>query len=174
MIIWIIGMSGAGKTTLATALVRSLKSDGHQVVRLDGDTLREVWYRTPGHDIEGRRENAHQISHLCGMLDKQDIHVVASVLSIFPEWQAWNRTHFSSYFEIFLDVPLDVLRRRETKGLYKGALAGQIKNVVGVDIPFPRPAHPDLTIDNSVDLDDLEGMVKTVRRHLPSPFKVPG
>jgi adenylylsulfate kinase-like enzyme len=172
MVIWIIGMSGAGKTTLATALVHSLKSDGHQVIRLDGDTLREVWYTTPGHDIEGRRQNAHQISHLSRMLDRQDIHVVASVLSIFPEWQAWNRAELSSYFEVFLDVPLDVLRRRETKGLYKGAAAGEIKNVVGFDIPFPRPANPDLTIDNSTDLNDMESLVKIVRRSLPAPFKV--
>lgn len=174
MVIWIIGMSGAGKTTLATALVGSLRADGHQVVLLDGDVLRDVWYQRPGHDLEGRRQNAHQISHLSRMLDRQGVHVVASVLSIFPEWQAWNRKEFSSYFEIFLDVPLEVLRRRETKGLYKGADAGTIKDVVGIDIPFPRPQHSDMVIDNSVDRENLESMVEMVRRRLPPPFKVAG
>jgi adenylylsulfate kinase len=73
--------------------------------------------------------------------------VVASVLSIFPDWQQWNRDNLSRYFEVFLDAPLDVLRER--KPLYREAEAGRMRDVVGVDIPFPAPPHPDLAADTS-------------------------
>jgi adenylylsulfate kinase len=81
------------------------------------------------------------------MLDKQGIHVIAAVLSMFPEWQDWNRRNFTKYFEVYLDAPLDLLRERDTKGLYAGAEAGTIENVVGIDLPFPPPVAPDLILD---------------------------
>ena len=153
MVTWIIGMSGAGKTTVATRLTTHLRKR-HPVIFLDGDILRDVWGDNLGHDIEGRRANAKRISQLCRVLDHQGFHVVAAVLSIFPDWQRWNRENFHRYFEVFLDVPFDVLKIRDPKGLYRRALSGEIKNVVGVDIPFPRPPHPDLVIDNSEELSD--------------------
>ncbi|HEY3749883.1 MAG TPA: adenylyl-sulfate kinase [Pseudonocardiaceae bacterium] len=149
MIIWLIGMSGAGKTTVGTRLHRRLRETTPNVVYLDGDLLRDVWGTSLGHDMAGRAANAERISRLCAMLDGQDIHVVAAVLSIFPEWQAWNREHFSQYYEVFLDIPMDVVIDRDTKGLYRSALHGETTNVVGVDIPFPRPAGPDLILDSS-------------------------
>ena len=71
--------------------------------------------------------------------------VVASALSIFPDWQKWNRDNFSQYFEVFLDVPLETVIERDSKGIYKRALSGEMDNVVGIDIPFPKPPHPDMT-----------------------------
>lgn len=90
-----------------------------------------------GHDIEGRRKNAERISQLCAMLDRQNIHAVTCVLSIFPQWREWNRETFSDYYEVFIDTPMEEVVRRDSKGLYKKALAGKITNVVGVDIPMP-------------------------------------
>jgi adenylylsulfate kinase len=146
VVVWIIGLSGSGKTTIGAPLAARMKAKRENVVFLDGDILREVWGDSPGHDVEGRRINARRFSHLCRFLDGQNIHVVASILSIFPEWQAWNRTTFSKYFEVFLDVPMDVLRARDTKELYRKAALGEIKNVVGVDIPFLPPPQSDLVI----------------------------
>ena len=146
MVIWLIGLSGAGKTTLATCLHEALKPKRENLVLLDGDILREVWGDSLGHNIEARQRNAHRISHLCRMLDAQNIHVIAAVLSLFPDWQAWNRKNFSSYYEVFLDVPMEILRQRDTKGLYAKAFGGEIDNVVGVDIPFPPPPAPDLVL----------------------------
>ena len=100
----------------------------------------------PATTIEGRAINAQRLSHLCRLLDSQGIHVIAAVLSIFPEWQTWNREMFSRYYEIFLDVPLEVVEERDTKGLYQAARAGRLENVVGVDIPFPAPTNPDLML----------------------------
>ncbi|GGN19952.1 adenylylsulfate kinase [Actinoplanes campanulatus] len=149
MIVWLIGLSGAGKTTVGTRLAARLRPDLPNLVYLDGDLLRDVWGGDLSHDVAGREVNAARLSKLCLMLDRQDIHVVAAVLSIFPQWQAWNRENLSSYFEVFLDVPMDVVVDRDTKGLYRAALQGRGHDVVGVDIPFPRPAGPDLVLDSS-------------------------
>ena len=168
MIIWMIGMSGAGKTTAGKILDERLKENHSNLVFLDGDMLRDVWGDTLTHDVEGRRKNALRISRLCQMLDAQGIHVVVAVLSIFPEYQKWNRETFSEYFEVFLDVPMDVLRERDSKGLYRQADAGEIKNVVGVDIPFPRPLHSDLTLEAPFVLQSPEAIVDEIMSRLPS------
>ena len=101
------------------------------------------------------------------MLDAQNIHVVAAVLSLFPEWQRWNREQFSAYYEIFLDVPMFELEARDPKGLYARARAGEEPNVVGVDIPFPRPAGADLTVAPPLALDTPERIAAHIIEHLP-------
>ena len=167
MIIWLIGMSGAGKTTIASRLVDILRKDHNNLVFLDGDILRDVWGENVGHSIEGRQINAHRISHLCRMLDQQGMHTVAAVLSIFPDWQKWNRDNFSQYFEVFVDVPMDVLEKRDQKGLYSKANSGELINVVGKDITFPRPTNPDLVLTNDKDLHDPSSLALKVATALP-------
>ena len=166
MVVWLIGLSGAGKSTIGSLLYQQVAAVHSNTVYLDGDVLRDVWGDTLGHDIEGRRLNAHRLSHLSSMLHAQGIHVVAAVLSIFPEWQTWNRSNISDYFEIFLDVPMDVVYARDTKGLYRRAKLGEIDNVVGVDIPFTRPPASDL---NLVPPDVLEAPSFIVERILAEP-----
>lgn len=156
-------MSGAGKTTLGRAFYERIKPTCPHLVRLDGDQLRDVFANDVDHSIEGRRRNAARISNLCRLLDAQNIHVVASVLSIFPEWQEWNRRNFSAYFEIFLDIPLHVLKTRDTRGLYTKAEAGLVRDVVGVDIPFPRPVEPDLILKKT---DEEQGVEFCIARIL--------
>ena len=161
MICWLIGMSGSGKTTIAEALYKNLKPTCRHLVFIDGDQFREVFKNDADHTVEGRAKNAARISNLCKALDTQNIHVIAAVLSIFPDWQAWNRENFSSYQEIFLDISLETLKQRDTKGLYSGAEDGSIKNVVGYDIEFPRPSHSDLMLSEA---DQQQGVVACVGR----------
>jgi cytidine diphosphoramidate kinase len=167
VIIWLIGLSGAGKTTIGTRLAEHLANQLPGLVYLDGDILREVWGNDLGHDIADREVNAGRASRLCRMLDRQGIHVVASVLSIFPEWQKWNRDNFTQYYEVFLDVPMEVLRARDTKGLYAAADRGEQTNVVGVDIPFPRPENPDLVLENFGATATPEAVVRRILEALP-------
>ena len=149
MVIWLIGISGAGKTTIGKKLYNIKKSEADNWIYLDGDEIREVWGGELGHSIEDREINARRISKLCKLLDDHRINVIASVLSIFPHWQNWNREAFSPYFEIYVKADLPVVIARDTKGIYKAALSGKTKNVVGLDIDFPEPTMADLMIDTS-------------------------
>jgi cytidine diphosphoramidate kinase len=168
MVIWLIGMSAAGKTTLARRLYARLKPRAPNLVMLDGDDFREIFGHDLDHTVDGRRRNAERISRTCRFLDGQGIHVIAAVLSIFPEWQQWNRDNFNDYFEIFLDLPLETLKTRDPKELYAGAEAGRIADVVGIDIPFPRPARPDLVIDEALQDRGVDACVEAIVNRLPS------
>lgn len=156
MVIWLIGMSGSGKTTLGREIVRQWKAQQSNTVLLDGDEVRRIFRQDlaeADYSLAGRRLNAERIFELCAWLDSQQINVVCSILSIFPDLRAKNRQHFQRYFEVYLNPPFETLIERDTKGLYRKALAGQMPNMVGVDIPFPPPEAADLQIDTSQTAD---------------------
>ena len=166
MIVWLIGMSGAGKTTIGQALYQKMKDEKPNTVFLDGDIVRDVWGDQLGHDIEGRRRNAERFTRLCLMLDRQGINVVAAILSIFPEERRKNRDIFSRYFEVFIDTPMDELIRRDSKGLYAKAAAGEISNVVGFDIPMPRTETWDMIISAPDVLQSPEYLADMIKARL--------
>lgn len=166
MIIWLIGLSGAGKTTIGHILYDKIKKENSNTVFLDGDILRDVWGDQLGHDIEGRRKNAERFTRLCQMLDRQGIHVVAAILSIFPEERRKNRDIFSRYFEVFIDTPMEELMRRDSKGLYAKAAAGEIQNVVGFDIPMPRVETWDMIVSAPDVLREPEYIAEEIRNRL--------
>jgi adenylylsulfate kinase len=123
-------------------------------VLVDGDEIRKIFKHDEAqqaYTIVERRKNADRICELCAWLDRQNINVVCCILSIFGESQDWNRRNYSKYFEVYIDVPMDVLVRREVKGLYRSAIAGETKHVVGIDIPFNPPKNPDYILDNTED-----------------------
>ena len=151
MVIWIIGLSAAGKSTLANIIVEKIRKKGHRVCLLDGDLIRDLFKNDVDYSVNGRRRNAERISTISKFLGDQEIPVVAAVLSIFPDWQKWNRKNIKNYFQIYIKASMDKLEARETKGLYKAAKKGQINNVVGVDINFPEPHQSDYIIDNNTD-----------------------
>ena len=151
MVIWIIGLSGTGKTTLASQVVERIRQLNGKVVLLDGDLIRTLFGNDVDHTIEGRRRNAERLSVLSKFLADQGIHVVAAVLSIFPEWRRWNRENIPDYSEVYIKASMQTLLRRDIKNLYARAARGEIINVVGVDIPFPEPESPELVIENDVD-----------------------
>jgi adenylylsulfate kinase len=164
MVIWLIGLSGSGKTTLAAQIVRQWKATEANTVWIDGDEVRRIFgqdRQAADYSIAGRRQNAERIFELCSWLNGQDHNVVCSVLSIFPDLRARARTHFRRYFEVFLNPPLQTLLERDTKGLYRKARAGELKDVVGVDIPFPPPTDADLELDTSQS-DDIPGLAKRI------------
>jgi cytidine diphosphoramidate kinase len=167
--LWLIGMSGSGKTTLATALYRQLKPRLPNLVLLDGDTIREVLGQE-GHALEGRARQAERLSRLTKFLTDQNLHVIAAVLSIFPDWQHWNRKNIPGYFQIYLQTPLIILEKRDSKGLYRAAREGREQNVVGIDIEFPEPIANDLTLDTSTS-DELELKTERILKALAKDSK---
>jgi adenylylsulfate kinase len=165
MVIWIVGLSGAGKTTIGKAVYEKWRQLAPNTVLLDGDQLRQVFahdnHKTD-YSIEGRRINAQRAIGLCHLLDSQGINVVCCLLSIFEDHRQQNRNTLSRYFEVFVDVPMAELIARDDKGLYRGAVTGETKNVVGVDIPFDRPQSPDLVIENSHQLADIKAYAEQI------------
>ena len=162
MVFWIIGLAGAGKTTIARVLYDEIKSREPATVFLDGDAIREIMGGDLGYTIEDRRRNGWRICRLCNHLDAQGINVVCATLSQFHDQQDWNRKNFSKYFEVYIDVDMEVLINRDQKNLYSQAIAGHISNVVGIDMPFPAPANPDIVLQNSELLSDFSGFIKEI------------
>jgi adenylylsulfate kinase len=157
-----IGLSRAGKTTLSKLLYEKIKLQFDNVVLLDGDIIRDLFGNDVDHSIEGRRKNAERLSHLSKFLSDQNIHVIAAVLSIFPEWQKWNRENIIDYQEVYISASIDTLQKRDLNNLYSQAKAGKIKNVVGIDIPFPEPKNADLIIENNKEISDFNPMLEKI------------
>ncbi|TVO60271.1 adenylyl-sulfate kinase [Denitromonas ohlonensis] len=155
MVVWLIGLSGAGKTTLAERIAQDVRERGRPIVILDGDRIRELYGNDLGHSLADRKTNADRICRLCDFLDAQGIDVVCAILSLFPESRRWCRDHLSNYFEVFIDTPIKTLADRDSKGLYARYMRGEIKEVAGLDLEFPAPENPDLYIDNSGTLAQL-------------------
>lgn len=145
---WITGLSGSGKTTVGRELYQMLKRDNPAVVFLDGDTLREVAGDAFGYSPKERRRCAMFYSRLCRLLAEQGMTVICCTVSMFDSVREWNRENIPGYFEVYLKVPMEVLRQRDQKQLYSGVEAGSSDQVTGVSIAWEEPKAPDVIIKN--------------------------
>jgi cytidine diphosphoramidate kinase len=142
-VVWITGLSGAGKTTVACRLVDELRARGHRPVLIDGDDLREMLPVPVGHSAAERRRAARFYGRLCRYLAGQGQLVVCATISLFHEVQAWNRSNIANYLEVLLTAPAGELAARDHRGLYRDG-----RDVVGVDLRPEFPVRPDLVIAN--------------------------
>ena len=145
-VIWITGLSGAGKTTVAAEVVRVLRRKGDLPVLLDGDELRETLGTRGGFDVDSRRRLAYVYARLCRLLAGQGHTVVCATIALFHDVHVWNRQHLPGYLEVFLDVPRGELERRDAKGVY--GPAGDPGEVVGIGLAAELPFAPDVRIAN--------------------------
>ena len=150
-VIWITGLSGAGKTSLATEIVEYLRTKNETPILLDGDIFRSI-LKAPTieideHNRESRISLAFRYGLMCQLLASQGATVVIATISMFEEVYNWNRTNLPNYFEIFLKVPLSELRNRDPKSIYEKFDNGELKNVAGLDLLVDEPKTADLTID---------------------------
>jgi glutamine kinase len=150
---WITGLSGAGKTAVGRELWTRLHGAGRPVIFLDGDALRAAIAEDLGHTAANRRRSAMRNARLCQLLAAQGADVVCATISLFHEVHAWNRENIPGYREIYLQVPMEELRRRDTKGIYTRADHGEAHDVVGLDVAAEFPEEPDLVLDNYGALD---------------------
>ncbi|MBZ7935530.1 adenylyl-sulfate kinase [Campylobacter sp. B0100352/1] len=162
-VIWLTGLAGSGKSCIAEELCRKLREKLNNIIYLDGDELRDLLGHY-GYEKEGRIEVSLKRSNFAHFLSSQGMVVIVSTISMWDEIYTYNRKRLKNYFEIYIKCDFEELKKRDKKGLYSGALKGDIKNVVGVDIDFDEP-HPDLIVDNS-KLDNLEKKVAIILDHL--------
>lgn len=141
---WLTGLSGAGKTTIGRLWYEDLRARGVPAVILDGDELRQVFGDDLGFTEADRRKSAMRNARLCALLSRQGLTVVCCTISMFDSVRAWNRENIPDYFEVYVKVSMDTLRRRDQKGLY----SGDGGNVAGVHIEVEEPKAPDLILIN--------------------------
>jgi adenylylsulfate kinase len=150
-VIWITGLSGAGKSTLADVVVAKLRESGEVVVKLDGDELREVFgavsNNAENHGRAGRLALAMKYASLCRVISAQKLTVVIATISLFREVHAWNRANLPNYFEVYLKVPIEELRRRDAKGIYQRFDTGELTHVAGLDLHIDEPEAADLIVE---------------------------
>ena len=144
--IWFTGLSGAGKSTISEILERELRAIGRKVEVLDGDVVRTHLSKGLGFSKEDRDTNIRRIGWVCEVLSRNDVIAIGAAISPYRAIRDEIRERIPNFFEVYVDVPLDVLIERDTKGLYKKALAGEIKGFTGIDDPYEAPLDPELVI----------------------------
>lgn len=159
--IWITGLSGAGKTTLAEALVERMRRRGRPVVLVDGDVIRDLFGASLGFDVDARRVQIGRLQALARFLADQGVDVVVAALYSAPDLLAWNRANLAGYFEVYIEASLALVTGRNSKGLYDGTT----RNVVGVDIDWLAPRSPDLVVEADREEPVAEVAVR-IERHL--------
>ncbi len=150
-IIWITGLSGVGKTTLAENLNVHLTNMNLHPILLDGDSLRKIFKNDndnpKSYERSTRIDLARKYSLLSKNLSLQGFIVIVSTISMFDEIYTWNRKNIKNYYEVYLKVPLDELSKRDPKKIYKGFKDGQTRNVAGLDLEIDEPKAADLIYD---------------------------
>jgi adenylyl-sulfate kinase len=159
-LIWLTGLPGAGKSTLAEALVERLRTKNLQVFWMDGDHFRQVVSRDLGFSSADRSENLHRVSSLAQLLVEGRTNVVAAFVSPYRADRIRIRELFPSgtFAEVFVRCPLEICEERDPKGLYARARCGEIPNFTGISSPYEAPLYPDLVLDT--EHDDVESCVK--------------
>ncbi|NQY11120.1 MAG: adenylyl-sulfate kinase [Flavobacteriales bacterium] len=169
LVLWMTGLSGSGKSTIAIALERRLHNEGYFSKVLDGDNIRAGINNNLGFSDEDRKENIRRISEISKLFVDGGVITINSFVSPTKEIrdQAKQIIGESDFIEVFINASLEVCEARDVKGLYKKARAGEIKDFTGIDAPFEAPENPgieiktdDLTVEESVDKIMVELMKK--------------
>lgn len=163
MVIWITGLSGAGKTTTAKKLVYLLNLNQKKSLHVDGDTVREI-VADPrvAYDRDSRVTNAYRICRLAQEVEKQGFIAVVSTMSLFHEIHDWNRKNFKDYLEVYIDADKDSLIKRNSKQIYLGDEKRVANNVVGVHLTSEIPKAPDLILRNDREEAHLLAQVQLI------------
>jgi adenylylsulfate kinase-like enzyme len=148
-VIWITGLSGVGKSTIAQEVVGLLREKEYPNLLLDGDQIRAaIADPNVGYDRVSRLINALRICRLAKLIAEQGIIVVVATMSLFQEVHEWNRGSLPNYFEVYVRVSLETLRRRNPNGLNQRRERGEAQHVVGMDLSYDEPKMADLLIEN--------------------------
>jgi len=149
--LWFTGLSGAGKSTLARLAEERLRAAGCKVELLDGDVVRTHLCKGLGFSKEDRDENIRRIGWVCELLSRNGVIAIGAAISPYRAIRDELRERIVNFVEVHMDCPLEVLIQRDVKGLYKKAVAGEIKQFTGVSDPYEVPLHPEVRVDSAVE-----------------------
>jgi adenylylsulfate kinase len=143
-VLWFTGLSGSGKTTVADLVEAALRERGAAIERLDGDEVREHLSKGLGFSKADRDTNILRIGYVAGLLSKHGVGVITSAISPYAATREQVRAMTTNFTEIFVDAPLEECIRRDEKGLYAKAIAGEIDAFTGISDPYEAPQRPEL------------------------------
>src|ERR1700691_6148071 len=162
--IWLTGLSGAGKSTLAERVVARLREQGARVELLDGDFVRTNLSQDLGFSREDRDTNIRRIGFVAEVLSRHGVIVVVAAISPYRDTREEVKLRIPDFVEVYVECPIDVLTARDTKGLYKRALAGEIGNVTGVSDPYEPPVDASVVIHS--DRESVAEALEKIWREL--------
>ena len=150
-VIWLTGLSGAGKSTIANLVEQQLYAAGRHTYLLDGDNVRHGLNKDLGFTSRDRVENIRRVAEVARLMADAGLIVLVALISPFRSERQIARELLpeGEFIEVFVDAPLELAESRDPKGLYKKARRGDLKNFTGVDSPYEAPEHPELRLDTS-------------------------
>ena len=170
--IWFTGLSGSGKTTLAHVLEAELRKKGlTRIEILDGDVVRTHLSKGLGFIREDRDTNIKRIGFVCKLLSRNGVVAIAAAISPYREARNYNRKEIGNFVEIYCKCSIDVCVKRDVKGLYRKALAGEIKQYTGIDDPYEEPLHPEIVLET--DRESPEESVQKILQKLETLGYIP-
>jgi adenylylsulfate kinase len=159
--IWLTGLPCSGKSTIARGLARRLLRRGRRVEVLDGDLIRQSLSYGLGFNREDRDRNVLRVAFVANLLARNDVVVIVAVVSPYREARAEARQLLQRFFEVHVDCPVQECERRDVKGMYKRARAGEVRGFTGVDDPYEAPLEPELVVStNSQSSDESAARVE--------------
>jgi bifunctional enzyme CysN/CysC len=173
-VLWFTGLSGSGKSTLAKELERALFGKGYQVYVLDGDNVRRGLNKDLGFSPEDRSENIRRVGEVSALFAEAGVIVITSFISPYRSDRRHARAAAGpNYHGIYIKADLKTCEKRDPKGLYKKARAGEIKEFTGIDAPYEEPENPDLVVDTcklTVE-ESIAQLLEYVEKHLVAPAR---
>ena len=167
-VIWFTGLSGAGKTTIAVDLEKELLKRGLRVQRLDGDIVRKSLTRDLGFSEEDRKKNIERITFVTRLLAKHGVATLVSFISPYISVRDNARKEVNEenaqFVEVFVKASVDECARRDVKGLYEKAFAGEIENFTGVSHPYEEPPNPEIVCDT--ENESIEESTRIILQYL--------
>ena len=166
MTAWFTGLPCSGKTTIADRVAQVLREQGHRVERLDGDIVRKGLTSDLGFSKEDRDENIKRVTFVAKLLTRNGVKVLATFVSPYIERRRKSREEIGEFMEVYVKCSIEECMRRDVKGMYRKALAGEITGFTGVDDPYEEPPNPELTLDT--DKETVEESVQKVLEKMES------
>ena len=168
IIVWITGLSGSGKSTIANALNNLLYQKKYISYVLDADNLRSGLNSDLGFSLDDRNENIRRVSELCRFFIESGLITIVPIISPLQKHRSEIKRFIGNkkFFEVYLSTSLDECIKRDTKGLYKKALNNEIDNFTGISSPYEIPVNPDIKIDT--EITDLDNCVEIIFNKLIS------